>query len=127
MSWPEARELTAQERLVIQHGPGLVCDPDHCYSCGVDEPMGGSDYRICPECFHVYRTARALRRAYRRGAWECVKTSWAHRHEDPEGNWWEMGGSPYGSPVSEFLWWVRRGLFIRASKIHFCQHCSHDF
>lgn len=85
----------------VPHEPDEACHRMHCYSCGVDEPDGG--YITCGECFHVYRTAGELRRAYRRRALSL--------------------------PVYDVPRWRiwRHALTIRAKKIYFCQHCTHDF
>lgn len=86
-----------------RHMPGPGCD-GHCYSCHVDEPIGRrSPYIICLECGHVYRTARALRRAYRRQSLTIP------RYDVP---WWRI------------TW---RAWTIRARDINFCQECIHDF
>lgn len=49
----------------MPHEPTEACDADHCYSHHEDEPIqGGSYYRICGECFHLYPTVDDLRAAY---------------------------------------------------------------
>lgn len=84
-----------------QHEPTEECLSVHCYSHMVDEE--GSAYIGCYECGHLYRTAGALRRAYRR---EVLR----------------LPG--HGIP---FWWRLWRALTIRASQITFCQQCIHDF
>lgn len=84
-----------------QHEPSDQCWGLHCYSCHVDEPAEPS-FLICGECGHVYRTARELRRAYRR---QLVLT--------------KMFGVPWRSIIA-------RALTARARRILFCQHCTHD-
>lgn len=100
------------------HDPTDECADIHCYSHHVDEP-GDSAYIVCGECFHAYRTARELRRAYRRGYWQATS-------RPPTG----LGGGLFGRNDE---WgpslWVRvwRVLTIRAKNISFCQECIHDF
>lgn len=86
--------------MTTEHEPSDAC-VGHCYWHDVDEP--GPGYIRCYECGHLYRTARELRRAYRRQSFTVP------RCEVP---WWRIG-------------W--RALFIRADKIVFCQECIHDF
>ncbi|MFC6883479.1 hypothetical protein [Actinomadura yumaensis] len=88
------------------HEPTGACDAIHCHIHHVDEKPAGA-YRRCLECGHVYRTARALRRGYRRQYW---KASAASVHGPGEPLWQR----------------VRRVLTVRASHVHFCQHCIHD-
>lgn len=83
------------------HEPTDTCLPDHCYWHDVDEP--GAGYITCGECGHLYRTARELRRAYRRQV---------------------LGGRSWGVPLSWRLW---KALTARARSIYFCQMCIHDF
>lgn len=86
---------------MIRHEPTDACADVHCYSCHLDE--SGAGYIVCLECGHIYRTARDLRRAYRR----------------------EVLRRPgFGAP----RWWrIWRALTVRASRITFCQECIHDF
>lgn len=86
--------------MSIQHEPTDACLPDHCHWHNVDEP--GDGYILCPECGHLYRTARELRRAYRR----------------------QVLRPGFSVPL---LWRLWRALTIRASRITFCQECIHDF
>lgn len=88
-------------RTQEQHEPSFLCVDYHCYSHGVDEP--GEGYIGCYECGHLYRTARDLRRAYRRQV---------------------MRGPMFGMSKWRCRW---RALTVRASKIYFCQECIHDF
>lgn len=78
-----------------------ACIADHCHWHDVDEP--GSGYILCGECGHLYRTARELRRAYRRAV---------------------MTRRRFG--VS---WWfcLLHAVTVRAGRVSFCQHCIHDF
>lgn len=85
-----------------QHEPTDACASVHCHSHHVDENPGRY-YIGCYECGHVYRTARELRRAYRRQSFTIP------RYDIP---WWRI------------TW---RALTIRARDIHFCQECIHDF
>jgi len=84
-----------------------ACDDTHCHIHGVHEPADGA-FLVCFECNHVYPTARALRRDYRRGYWEST------------------AGSEWG-PADPLWHRVWRVLTVRASRIDFCQHCTHDF
>lgn len=94
------------------HEPSDACHREHCYSCNVDEP--GTGYIVCPECFHVYRTARELRRAYRRASWRL------HRTPMPLPDFADDRGPRWG----RLLWHLAT---VRARNINFCQHCIHDF
>jgi hypothetical protein len=78
-----------------------ACADRHCFAHNVDE--GATGWHVCGECMHVYPSARALRRDYRR---EVLRTP------------------RFGVPLWR-LWW--RALTIRTSQIHFCQHCVHDW
>jgi hypothetical protein len=93
----------APEGEVTPHPPGAPgCVPErHCYGCDVDE--SGPAWRVCPECFHRYRSPRELRKAYRR-EWRAAK---------------RLG----------YRWHTRAwmALTARASRITFCQECLHDF
>lgn len=80
------------------------CRDVHCWSCGVDESSDGA-YQVCIECGHVYRTARSLRKEYRR-------VTWGYRNLEPRIPRWRI------------LWTM---VTVRASSITFCQHCVHDF
>lgn len=86
-----------------QHEPTQACELFHCHWHHVDEsPVG---YRICGECFHTYRTKRELVRRYRHVFWQLsAGQSWLWQ---PQRVW--------------------RVLTVRASSIHFCQYCIHDF
>jgi hypothetical protein len=93
------------------HDPTEQCEDRHCYSHHEDEDAAGA-YIVCGECGHVYPTARALRRRYRRMYWETTgRSSW------PDG----FRSSP---GIIRRLW---RLASVRARSIHFCQHCIHDF
>ncbi len=88
----------------VQHEPADACYEAHCFWHHVDEPSRPGDYLVCGECFHVYRTAGELRRAYRREFWRVSRRF---------GDAWVLR--------------VWRVLTIRAKKIYFCQFCIHDF
>lgn len=92
-------------RLNVEHEESDRCAGYHCLSCGVDED--GPHYRACFECGHLYRSQRELRRAYRR----VIK---------------DHHGDDHRSLVEGWHHWRARWL-TRASQIHFCQECSHDF
>jgi hypothetical protein len=85
----------------MPHPPTDACLPDHCHWHDEDEPGGG--YVLCGECGHLYRTARDLRRAYRREV---------------------LSGSGFGIPLWRRFW---AALTVRADQITFCQECIHDF
>lgn len=93
-----------------QHEPTAACNDTHCYSCHVDEQ--GTGYIRCLECGHIYRTARELRRLYRR---ELIRL---HRRRSP---------SPFDFPEPSTRQVIWMALTARASNITFCQHCIHDF
>lgn len=88
------------------------CAQVHCHVHNVDE-RDDNAYICCIECGHVYRTAGALRRAYRRKSFLLLDWS------DP----WFRSNDLYAS-VLRVLW---RALTIRARDIFFCQMCSHNF
>jgi len=96
----------------VPHEPSDACNGQHCHWHNVDEDDTGA-YIACFECGHVYRTKRALRRAYRReySRWWTWDLPW-------------LRGNGFGTRRAI----LRRWLFTpRASKIFFCQECSHDF
>jgi hypothetical protein len=88
------------------HDPTDACWGRHCHIHNVDEPDNRA-YQVCLECGHVYPTARALRRDYRREYWRIAS-------DDQFGR----------EPVWRRLW---RVATVRASRVSFCQHCVHDF
>jgi len=116
-----------------------VCRDIHCYGCDVDEPFTGPAYRVCPECYHRYPTARSLRRDYRREALRIHLDEIRH----PTTAYTELTppGGPPGDAVplaDAHTVWPRhprldalRHLaalpFVRAATIRFCQRCLHDF
>jgi hypothetical protein len=85
---------------VTEHEPSDAC-VGHCYCHNVDEP--GTGYIRCLECGHLYRTARDLRRAYRRAS---------------------LAMPAYGVPWRRI---IARAILIRARNINFCLECIHDF
>jgi hypothetical protein len=90
-----------------------ACFTFHCHWCNVDEP--GEGYIVCPECFHLYRTAGELRREYRRQRWKLHRR-WLAR---------ERRGTAFApEPTWKVVWAI---ITVRAKKITFCQHCIHDF
>ena len=42
------------------HEAAPSCIPDHCFYHQVDEP--GATYKLCPECFHGFRSAHEIRK-----------------------------------------------------------------
>lgn len=93
-------------RAATVHDPTAECFGRHCHIHNVDEPDDRA-YQVCLECGHVYRTAGALRRDYRREYWRVASDD-------------QFGREP--------LWRrLRRVATVRASRVSFCQHCVHDF
>lgn len=46
---------------IDQHSHGPACPPGtHCHIHNVDEPARPGDYRVCGECWHVFRTVGEL-------------------------------------------------------------------
>lgn len=107
------RRLRAS-RQSKRHEPKIGCHVIHCYSCNIDEPPAPA-YIVCGECGHVYRSARSLRRAYRRE----VRQVWLRPRDS-------VNLFGYIGPLDRLrsVWAI---LTIRASKIYFCQECIHDF
>jgi len=99
-------------RLTERHEVTNACHHVHCHSCGVDELVDGSEYVVCGECFHCYRTRRDLRRAYRREA------------SRGRGSMPWLRGNGFGTRFGALR---RRVLVPRASRIYGCQECGHDF
>jgi hypothetical protein len=99
------------------HQPTDACRDDHCYSCGVDEPLGRRYYILCGECFHVYYTKGALRRAYRREMWRI--------HRAPPNDYLEAVFPRIPPPPTRKVIW--KLVTVRAKNINFCQECIHDF
>src|SRR5678815_2686269 len=88
----------------VVHVPTAACWPVHCSSHNVDE-WHPDPYIVCGECGHVYASKRALRSAYRRKLRD-------------------LNVSLRDFSLQE--WW-RYLIPPRASRIFFCQECSHDF
>jgi hypothetical protein len=57
--------LRSDAATVLQqpHKPTGECWPSHCCWHNLDEDADGA-YRVCGECFHVYRTAEDLRAVF---------------------------------------------------------------
>lgn len=117
-----------------EHGPTLTCAGEHCAWHNVDEPNPpGGGYISCPECWHLYPTARALRKAYRRQAFKIFWDDlWGGGprlpgRDDPIWNDSPDGVRPPRFPRTRLVWAILRLPFVRASKITFCQYCVHDF
>jgi len=87
-----------------KHEPSDNCISFHCYIHGLDEGVDEPMYIACDECGHVYRTARALRKAYR----EASRRAQKH----------------FPVPLLPHLW---RLATVRASRISFCQYCNSEF
>lgn len=86
------------------HEPTENCMSVHCHIHHVDEPDEGA-YIFCFECGHVYRTARDLRRAYRR-EYRRTTVRWGKE------------------PLWRRVWTL---MTVRAKRIDFCQECTHSF
>lgn len=95
------------DRLKDQHDLTDACGDDHCYIHHVDESSDGA-YLICFECNHVYRRKRDLRRDWR----VC---------------YWQYSSKAFGLTGDRWYKRIWRVLTVRATKIHVCQHCTHDF
>ncbi|WP_344952434.1 hypothetical protein [Actinomadura miaoliensis] len=76
------------------------CDHIHCRAHDADEPGWG--YLRCGSCRHLFRTARQMRRAYRRAYWQASG---------------DLG-------LLRRLWDV---WTVRANRVEFCPLCAHDF
>ena len=109
---------TSSINALLPHEPDLDCFQDHCFSCGVDEYCDShlGHYIRCRECGHIYRTAKELRREYRRMSWEN------HRGYIRSSPW--IFSNQFTPSTLSVLW---RTLTIRAKNIYFCQKCIHDF
>lgn len=83
-----------------------------CFWCG--EEHQGRGYRWCGECWHLYPTARSLRRAMRR---PYLHRLWGLQRPFLKGNDLENG----------WFYDLWAALTIRVSRIYFCPLCSHDF
>lgn len=106
--------MFGQLRHRKQHEETDDCFNWHCVIHGVDEGrFGEGGYLRCGECGHLYASAGALKRAYRRVLWSMIK----------DGGWrWVR------TPFNPGLWDLVRGfLFRRVKDIYFCQFCIHDF
>lgn len=78
-----------------------------CYVHNVVEPVDGA-YLVCFECGHVYPTAGALRRDYRR-------------------EYWRVSGIAGAYPPIPLWRRLRSAVTVRVSRVTFCPHCVHDF
>lgn len=65
-------------------------------------------YQICYECGRVYPTARDLRKAYRRSYWKATASS-------------------VYLPRTRLIVRILAVLTPQASRVTFCQECTHDF
>jgi hypothetical protein len=98
------------------HEPSARCENIHCFIHMVDEP--GDGYLTCGECFHLFRTRRALRAAER----AQLRDDWRHPWSRP--TWRRRRYPATALTVSR---WVRHYLTIRAGRIYSCPLCAHDF
>lgn len=92
-----------------QHEPGSeFCWVNlHCYSCNKDEDPEPK-FIVCPECFHVYRSRRALKWAYIKQAIRAYEYQKKHYHSSQGPGYFRI-------------------VFRRIKAITFCQECLHDF
>ena len=108
---------TSSINTLLPHAATPQCFPYHCFSCDLDEyAEAGEYYLCCGECGHVYRTARELRREYRRKFWQIQRSYSRFRP-------WVFGNEFTPSNL-EVLW---RMLTVRVKDIYFCQKCIHNF
>jgi hypothetical protein len=114
-----------------EHDVSEQCKSMHCECHHVDEPEPG--YLACGECLHLYRTARALRRAYRRKAfkifWEDLRGRGPKLpdRDDPIWNDAPDDMKPPRFPKLQLIRSMIKLLWIKADKIYSCPCCSHDF
>jgi hypothetical protein len=112
--------MTTAYRLSQPHEVTADCAHLHCYSHDVDELRIGQPYIVCGECFHVYATAGALRRAYRRVMFEIAHGEITNRYS-------AFAGEALRARLSVAARVLWQAATVRASKVSFCQHCTHDF
>lgn len=109
----------------LVHEPTDACNrlrgSVHCWIHNVDEPYKGA-YRVCFECKHVYRTARELRRDYRKTMTQLT----FYRYPDMPGPRPVIRNQGFGSWRTD-LWYWFKSRFRRASRVYSCMQCSHDF
>lgn len=107
-----------------------VCEPtcpDFCYSCAAHEPMSRSDYRVCGECFHTFRTEGELVRLHNevledvRGVTEVHPAPGLRPLSDTEA---ETAIDPFAWVVSD---WQVPPPVTSGKQIFCCPKCSHDF
>jgi hypothetical protein len=103
-----------------QAGQGPCRPKLHCHSHNRDE--AGPAYIACGECGHLYRSARSLRRAYRRVHGQILRHGWRKAPWLPH-----RSAPPFIDSRVERIWIWLRSRFVRASSITFCQECTHDF
>lgn len=103
-------------RETEQHVPTDECRDVHCHWHHVDEP--GAGYRLCGECFHLFRTGADLRWAQRR----LLLADWRWSDSRPR---LLPGGSLPSRPSA--LAWLRKFIKVQADQIYACPMCSHDF
>lgn len=102
-------------RLADVHEPSDSCEGNHCFSCGVDEPIyGRPHYLVCIECGHLYWRKRYLRRAHHR----MMMKEWDHPTWRP---------TLWGDQFRLSYWQWLRSYLRRVGRIYSCPLCSHDF
>lgn len=101
-----AKSLEALLATAAPHAATDDCCRWHCYVHGVEE-YDPKPYLICGECYHVFPTARALRRVYLHG-------------------WVEVDRRFVRSRWRRAFYRLRHSL-TRTKSIGFCPCCSHSF
>lgn len=85
----------------------MPSSPTWCWTHNRNEPIPLSRwFTVCTDCGHVYRSARELRRAYRR--------------ETPAAAW---GALPWRTVLSD-KW---HSMTLTVANIHACPECTHEF
>lgn len=88
------------------------CD-SWCYIHNQCEPLRKTDYKVCPECSHVFRTESELIRSHLL-VMQTMSMDWPY-----EGQMDDHGRYPK-------ILTLQPGT-LRGEDIHACPHCVHDF
>lgn len=102
---------------MAEDGPVRPLPPlpeDWCMIHNRSEPVRPGDYRICGECWHVFRTAEEL-------------VAETHRAELDSWKFWRSAAAVQQPAERER--WLATALPERRDpeKIFACPHCTHDF
>lgn len=98
---PEPSEI---DRTKVKHRPDERCATNaHCWSHNVDELDQPGDYRVCGECWHIFRTEEDLLQA-NKDLLEAMRIA-TPKH------------LRYQVPVPE----------ASGERIYSCPFCTHDF